>query len=158
MKLLGVIFEDFVNYKLPCMTLEFPVCDFKCNKECGQPVCQNNSLADLPNIEVNCKSLVQRYINNPITSAICCQGLEPLDSWVDLITFISELRQHTNDDIVIYTGYNKDEIQDKVDYLKNNYVNVVFKFGRYVPNQKPHYDSVLGIELASDNQYGERIS
>lgn len=32
------------------------------------------------------------------------------------------------------------------------------KFGRYIPNQTPHYDSILGVNLASDNQYAERIS
>ena len=30
MILKGIIDEDFVNYKVPCMVLEFPYCDFKC--------------------------------------------------------------------------------------------------------------------------------
>ena len=45
MKILGLIEEDFVNYKVPCMTVMFPYCDFKCNKDCGQNVCQNMQLA-----------------------------------------------------------------------------------------------------------------
>ena len=36
--------------------------------------------------------------------------------------------------------------------------NIIIKFGRYIPNQEKHYDDVLGIELASDNQYAEVIS
>ena len=31
----GIITEDFVNYKEPCMTIEFPYCDFKCDRENG---------------------------------------------------------------------------------------------------------------------------
>ena len=57
----------------------------------------------------------------------------------------------------ILAGYNKEEIQDKIDILKN-FINIIIKFGRYIPNQKPHYDEVLGVNLASDNQYGEKIS
>ena len=37
------------------------------------------------------------------------------------------------------------------------YGNVIVKFGRYVPNQKHIFDEVLGVELASDNQYAERF-
>ena len=40
----GIIDEDFVNYKKPAMVIEFPYCDFKCDKEYGKPICQNNSL------------------------------------------------------------------------------------------------------------------
>jgi hypothetical protein len=37
------------------------------------------------------------------------------------------------------------------------YKNVIIKYGRYIPNQTPHYDEVLGVNLASDNQYAERL-
>ena len=50
MKLKGIIFEDFINYKKPSMILEFPYCDFKCDKECGEQVCQNSTHAFDPNI------------------------------------------------------------------------------------------------------------
>ena len=42
--------------------------------------------------------------------------------------------------------------------ILKKYSNIIIKFGRFIPNQKPHYDPVLGVELASDNQYGEKIS
>ena len=157
MILKGVIFEDFVNYKKPCMTLEFPYCSMKCDKECGQPVCQNSALAASPNIEVNTEDLVQRYLDDTITHSVVFQGLEPLDSWDDLLEFIALFRKRSDDDIVIYTGYTKCEISKQVDILRSMYYNIVIKFGRFVPNQKSHYDSVLGVELASDNQYAERI-
>ena len=158
MKLKGIIETDTVNYKKISMVLEFPICKgFKCDRECGQQVCQNSALATAPDINVRYAYIVNKYINNPITQAICFQGLEPFDSWEDLITLVAYLRVRTNDDIVIYTGYNKEEIADKVEKLKR-YPNIIIKFGRYIPNQQPHYDDILGVNLASDNQYAEIIS
>ena len=71
--------------------------------------------------------------------------------------FVQKLREYSNDDIVIYTGYNKDEV---IEYVKelSIYPNIIVKFGRYIPNQEKHFDDVLGVYLASDNQYAERIS
>lgn len=157
MKIKGIIDEDTVNYKKICMTIEFPRCTFKCDKECGQPVCQNGALATSPDISISIDRLVERYINNPITEAIVYQGLEPLDTWEDVLELTDAFRQQTDDDIVIYTGYTKCEIRDKVEELKK-YKNIVMKYGRYVPNEKTHYDKVLGVDLASDNQFAEKIS
>ena len=83
-------------------------------------------------------------------------GLEPFDSWNELIDLIYHLRQKTNDDIVIYTGYNKNEILDKLERL-SQYENIIVKFGRYIPDQELHFDEVLGVKLASDNQYAKYI-
>jgi hypothetical protein len=153
----GIITEDFVNYKKPCMVIEFPFCTFKCEKECGSKVCQNGTLATAPNIEVERFELVDIYLNNKITKSIVMQGLEPFDSWHDLISLIFLFRCYHNDDIIIYTGYNKSEISDKIEILKY-FKNIIIKFGRYIPNQEPHYDEILGVNLASDNQYAEKIS
>lgn len=158
MILKGVIFEDFVNYRKPSMVLEFPICkNFKCDKECGERVCQNSLLAQSPNIEIYPISLIKKYLNNPISEAIVCQGLEPFDSWPDLIDFLYCFRQHSQDDFVIYTGYTEKEIQDKIDTLKN-FKNVIIKFGRYIPNQPKHFDEVLGVSLASPNQYAKILN
>lgn len=157
MTLKGIIDIDIINYKKISMVLEFPYCSFKCDKECGQQVCQNCALATAPNIEIVPIDIISEYESNPLTQAICCQGLEPFDSYTDLLTFISLFRSVSDDDIVIYTGYNKDEIEEKLEPLKE-YSNIIVKYGRYIPNEKPHYDKVLGVELASDNQYAERIS
>lgn len=151
-----IIAEDFVNYKKPSMFIIMPYCSFKCDKECGENVCQNSSVASLPDIEVDIDELLMDYIRNPITDAVVFGGLEPFDSWEELIEFISVFRWVLDDDIVIYTGYNKDEIQDKIDLLKQ-YENIIIKFGRFIPNQNSHYDDVLGVELASNNQYAEVI-
>lgn len=149
--------EDFVNYKKPSMFIGFPSCTWKCDRECGKRVCQNGTLATTSNIEIEVKTIVDRYINNPITKAIVCGGLEPFDTWNDLQKLVIELRQKTQDDIVIYTGYKKEEISYAVDWF-NPFPNIIVKFGRFIPDQTKHYDKVLGIYLASDNQCAERIS
>lgn len=153
MKIKGLISEDFVNYKKVSMAIMFPHCSFKC----GAEHCQNSPLAKSETYCVDIDKTIDKYLNNPITEAVVMQGLEPFDSWSDLLLFIEKFRESTQDDIVIYTGYNKAEIANKIDILKS-FSNIIIKYGRYVPNQEKHYDEVLGVYLASDNQYAEVIS
>ena len=157
MILKAIVDEDLTNYKYPSMLLAFPNCTFKCEKDSGIEMCQNKSLTLSNNIEMDIDLIITRYLNNSLTSAIVCAGLEPFDSFDDLHTFIDHLRKVSNDDVAIYTGYYKNEIQDQIDLLKR-YPNIIVKFSRYIPNQSPHYDKILGVELASDNQYAEKIS
>jgi len=63
-----------------------------------------------------------------------------------------------DDDVVIYTGYNPEEIQAQLETLSSNYKNIIIKFGRFIPDKPHRFDEVLGVELASDNQYAEKIS
>lgn len=153
----GIIDEDFINYKKPCMVIEFPYCSFKCDKECGKQVCQNGALANSPNINIERMDLIDRYLKNDITQSIVMQGLEPFDSWGDLVSLIFLIRCYIDDDIVIYTGYNSDELTEKIEILKY-FKNIIIKFGRYIPDQQMHHDDVLGVNLASQNQYAEKIS
>jgi hypothetical protein len=83
---------------------------------------------------------------------------EIYDSYDDLIMFISTLRKYTDDDVVIYTGYEYDEIKEDVDWIAERYKNIIIKFGRFIPNQESHYDPILGVRLASPNQHAEKIS
>lgn len=154
-----IVDEDFVNYKKPSMFIAFPKCTWKCEKECGMRVCQNSTLATSPNIEINAEKIVARYLNNQLTRAVVFGGLEPIDSYTDLfeLVYIIRNKYKCNDDIVIYTGYNHEEITKELDRIKP-YGNIVVKFGRFIPGQNPHYDEVLGVMLASDNQYAARIS
>lgn len=158
MEVKGVLYEDYVNYKKPSMLVMFPKCSFKCEKECGSPVCQNSALAQGASTVVAADYLVKQYMANPFTYAIVCAGLEPMDSFDDLLSFIHTIRQYTDNDIVIYTGYNEDEIDEMLMYQIKQYSNIYFKFGRFIPGHTPHYDSVLGVKLASDNQYGKKVS
>ena len=155
MTLKGVIFEDFVNYKKPSMVLQFPKCSFKC----GESVCQNSALALSPNIECDAMKLAKQYVDNPITEAVVMQGLEPIDSIGDVFEFISDLRDdlRCDDDVVIYTGYEEEEISSEL-LILSGFKNIIVKFGRYIPNETERYDSLLGVRLASGNQYARKIS
>lgn len=164
--------EDFTSYKKPSMVIGFPSCTFKCERECGQKMCQNSVLVTAPDIEISYEDIASRYLKNPITKAIIMAGLEPFDSASDLLNLIRYIRMHTNDDIVIYTGYTKEEVKYMTfkthwssgilewSYLEriSQYPNIIIKFGRFIPNQESHYDEILGIKLASSNQRAERIS
>ena len=157
----GLIEEDFVNYKKPSMFIIFPNCTFKCDKEAGCAVCQNGALAHEYCIRIPIVEMVKRYQRNPITQAIVCGGLEPFDSSVELMDLIFQFRQVINDDIVIYTGYTEEEIERDFQHLYNfikSKENIIIKFGRFIPNQESHYDEVLGVDLASPNQYAKKVS
>ena len=156
MRVKGIIDEDFVNYKKPSMFIISPYCTFKCDKEAGCQVCQNSDLANSPIIEINNDEIIKRYLDNPITEAVVIGGLEPFDTFEELYQFIKDFRRKSNDDIIIYTGYYPEEISEKIRQL-SLFLNIIIKFGRFIPNQKPHYDTVLGIELASDNQEAVRM-
>ena len=154
-----LIEEDFVNYKKPSMFIGFPTCNWKCEKECGKRgICQNSTLAISPTFDISKEEIVQRYIDNPISKAIVFGGLEPMDSWDEMIELIDEFRKYTEDMIVIYTGYKMEEICKKTYWLGNQYKNIIFKVGRSIPDCNSKRDEVLGITLASPNQYGVKIS
>lgn len=157
MKIKGIIHEDFINYKKPSMVIEFPYCSFKCDKECGQQICQNSSLVNSPTHNISIEKIVLSYLKNTITEAIVCQGLEPFDSREDLYDLIRFFRKYSNDDIIIYTGYTEEELDTQIDYLTALYENIIIKFGRFIPGKPSYYDGTLGVFLASSNQYAKRI-
>lgn len=155
--IIGIVAEDFVQYRNPSMVILFPNCTFKCEKEAGCKMCQNSELATCEKQEVAVQYLYECYEHNDITCSVVLSGLEPLDSFEDVMKFIRYFRSNTNDDIVIYTGYYYNEISDQIKQLQE-FSNIVVKFGRFVPNSNPIYSSILGVQLASENQYAERIS
>lgn len=153
-----LIDEDFVNYKKPSMFIGAGItCSFKCDRECGEKVCQNSSLANDPVIDFSIDKILTRYINNPITSAIVIGGLEPFDSWETIVEFVQKARQVTSDDIIIYTGYREDEAARIVEKL-SVFPNIIVKFGRFIPHSSARTDEILGVKLASANQYAKCIS
>ncbi len=100
----GIILEDFVNYKIPSMTIEFPYCSFKCEREYGQPICQNRLLANSMEYNIDIFTIINSSLSNDITKALVCGGLEPMDSFRDLLDLVRLFRKHNKDHIVIYTG------------------------------------------------------
>lgn len=160
MKLRGLIEEDFTNYKLPSMFLITPYCDFKCCTELGNNICQNLDIIKEPIVEIDADKLIKRYFQNSITGAIVFGGLEPIykDYFEEVYNFIDKLRSDYEcfDPVVIYTGYYPDEIVDELSRLSKFY-NIIVKFGRFIPDQEPHFDEILGVNLASNNQWAERL-
>lgn len=148
---------DIVNYQIPSMFLIFPKCSFKCDHECGRPICQNSALAHEPGIEVSVLDLVQRYLQNPLTHAVVCGGLEPFDTQIDLYTFITVFRSFSKDPIVIYTGYTEEELANEIPKLQK-FDNIIVKYGRFIPDSPHIFDTVLGVELASNNQYAKLLT
>lgn len=156
MKLKGIVDYDTVNYKKPCLTLLFNHCDFKCDRLNGCQVCQNSGLAAEPDIEVNGEYIWNLYEQNPLTKAFCFQGLEPFDSYLDLLDLVIFIRIHKqcDDPIIIYTGYNEGE-DWVVENSLRHYNNIIIKYGRYLMGHESHYDDILGVKLASNNQYAK---
>ena len=126
-------------------------------------MCQNSQLVHESNLECTADAIITLYMNDPLSKAVVCGGLEPLDSLDELIPFIMEFRYYSPDPIVIYTGYTEEEVEQmeyldsKLLKLLSHYENIIIKFGRYVPNQEKHFDEILGVELASPNQYAKMI-
>lgn len=141
------------------MFLITPYCDFKCDKENGTQICQNLDVIKEPIVDISYEELFNRYKENKITKAIVIGGLEPFhpetfDEVYDLVKYFRW--ENCFDDIVIYTGYDVDEILDECMCLMK-FANIIVKFGRYIPNQESHYDELLGVNLASPNQYAAEL-
>ena len=160
MQICAISLDDFIQYRKPSMFIGFPHCSFKWEKvykNGKEKYCQISELANARKEDVDIDELLITYVRSNLMEAIVCGGLEPFDSWKDLKHLLKHFRDVSEDDFVIYTGYNKDEIVDKVEQLKQ-YPNVIIKYGRFIPNSEKRYDDVLGITLASNNQYAEKIS
>lgn len=157
----NIMFDDVVNYKKTSMFIGTCFCDWKCCKEIGADIClcQNSSAYCLKIKEIDNEKLVRKYLKLGTMQALVLGGFEPFwnNSWDETLAFLKCFRSYTQDDIVIYTGYNEDEVADKIGQVKG-LGNVVVKFGRYRPGQKPHRDEVLGVNLANDEQYAMRIA
>jgi pyruvate-formate lyase-activating enzyme len=160
MKVKLIIDEVFQDYKDASMLIAMCKCDWKCCIEQGlnKSVCQNSTIAKQKDIDISADEIFSRYIQNFITSAIVIGGLEPILQFDEILELIRYFREYNIDDyFIIYTGYYKDEITKYISNMKQ-YKNIIVKYGRYIPNQQPHYDEILGVYLASDNQYAEKIS
>lgn len=158
-KIKAIVDEDFQNYKKSSMFIGTCICDWKCPKEQGLEldICQNSSLAKEKSFEVSIESLFNRYKKNPITSAIVIGGLEPFLQFEEICSFVKYFRDNQiSDDIVIYTGYYEYELEDELKII-SNFENIIIKFGRFMVNSTPIYDEVLGVTLASENQYAKKI-
>jgi hypothetical protein len=157
-----LIFSDYKK-----TSLYFTVgltCSFKCMKDIG--------ITEYDNVSFNCHNIElvknsptdyskaeiwEMCKSNPFIESFVMGGLEPLDNMLNTTNLISCIREVSEMDIVVYTGYNKSEVGRQINEL-SNFKNIIVKFGRFIPNSTPSYDDVLGVYLASSNQYSEKIS
>lgn len=160
MRIKNLMVEDFVNYKKPSLFLGTCFCDWKCCKEQNLDVgvCQNTPLAKYSTLELANEAIYELFTCDKITEVVVIGGLEPMlqiDELVSLIGFFRE--QGETCPFVIYTGYYPHEIEGQLERLKQ-FKNIIVKYGRYVPDDEERYDEVLGVILASSNQYAEVLS
>lgn len=157
-----IIDADFVNNgNYPTFVIESGItCTFKCDKENGSQLCHNFALCKSKPITLCIDDIINRYMSQNLAKAITLQGLEPLDTLKQQLWLIYHFRQVSDDYIYIWTGYTEEECEDLIYLIKNkmNWKNIIIKFGRFRPNQKRHFDELLGIDLISDNQYAKKIS
>ena len=145
--------EVFQDYKRSAVMFSAISCDWKCCKEAGRDVCQNMKLTK-GEIVVLSFDRALKMVKDSITDAVLFAGLEPLLQADELVQFIEYLRQKgISKPIVIYTGYYPEEINQET-LLRLAKCQVVMKFGRYIPDRPSRFDEILGITLASDNQFG----
>lgn len=161
MRVKTIVDEDFVNYRKPSMFIGTVSCGGKCCVEAGLPlnVCQNDVWRESAAVVVNDAELCRRYLSNPITSAMVFGGLEPLEQQDEVLSLIKTLRRDfaCADDMVIYTGYYPNEVKEFLCHV-SEFENIVVKFGRFVPDRPHRFDEVLGVTLASDNQWAVKIT
>ena len=150
---------DLVNYKYPTFMIAMgTTCTFKCERECGMEVCQNHPLLKEDIIHYSIPNAIWRYDRQSLSKSITLQGLEPLDNMVQLIWFLIEFRRDHNDTVIIWTGYTEEECESFIELLKELEIdNIIIKFGRFVPNKEPHFDEILGVELANEEQYAKEF-
>ena len=156
----SIVDENFQDYKKASMFIAFPKCDFKCFKELGLEIssCQNYEILKMPDIKIKIDKVFERYVKNPITEAVILGGLEPFFNFDEVYNLISYFRQkNCNDDFVIYTGYYPNEVENYVEKFKK-FKNIIIKFGRFIPKSASIFDKILGVKLASKNQFTEKIS
>lgn len=153
--------EDTVNYKKTAMVVGFPYCTFKCGRE----NCQNAILDKSELISIEPEKIWERFNGNPLTKALVLSGLEPFDSLQDLIDLITifKVRHKSDCDIVIYSGYTEEELATPVSWILKQCgeeisKSIIIKYGRYIAGQEGRYDELLGVSLASDNQYAKKLA
>lgn len=153
LKALFVNDVDVVNYKEASC---FIGAGYTCSRGC--PGCQNEELKHSIPAQVDASRIALNYEKMPITHAIVFGGLEPLEDLENLKLWVNIFRFITDDMIIIYTGVeiDSDELKEAAKYLAE-YPNIIFKAGSYIDGHEPHFDELLGVKLASDNQRGIRL-
>lgn len=143
--------ETITDYRKSTLYL----CGYICTLGCKD--CFHNELKKNHPTTLSIEKLFTDYISTTSCDAILFSGLNWLEQIEELFVLIHYIRSnHINKDIVIYTGYDKHEISDKIAML-SKFDNIIIKYGRFDATLPPRYDDVLGITLASSNQWAELL-
>lgn len=155
-KNLQEVFQDYKKYSL---LIGVCFCDWKCCLESGIPVtvCQNHNLESAKFFEVSF-DYVLKTLNESYADALIIGGLEPFMQTDEVVQLLKFLRENgVKKDLLVYTGYYLEEIDSYTIGLLSD-LNVILKCGRYIPDRPSNkIDPVLGIKLASSNQYGVKL-
>lgn len=155
----GIVDEVFSDYSKISMLIICPKCTVRCWERLGlsPSICQNNHLKKEQGWQEDNFEIIKRYNSNPLTKSIVFGGLDSWDSLDDILNFSKTFREFSNDDLVLYTGRNLEEIQG--DFIKFiNIKNVYVKYGQYNPNLESIVDELTGVTLVSSNQKFIKIS
>ncbi len=141
-----LIVEDFNSYMYPTTTVRLPS---------GDP-------DEVPLFPMPDNGIIELFVYNNKTKALVIKNFAPLNSssFDEIIELLRKLRvEYKQKDslFILYTDYDKKDIEDKLLALRSYVGPVIVKFGQYDPTYPPKMDSVLGIMLSSSNQYAERI-
>lgn len=159
MILIDVKTDDITDYKKTSLLIAFPYCSGKCHG------CQNAHLQNCKTtITASADDIADLYSNLNTHEAIVMAGLEPFDSFDDVLSIIDSIGNLSKPcDFVIYTGYNLDEYKAQFEVeLVNKFKsikhfdnkNLIVKIGRYDESQtRPWYNKTLGVTLATKNQF-----
>ena len=146
MTIKNFIIEDFNSYQYPTATIILPI---------GDP--DENPIFPMPD-----DGMIELFVYNDKTRALVVKNFTSLNfsSFDEVIEILRKLRvEYKQKDslFIVYTDFNKEDIQNELLRLKSYVGPVIVKFGKYDPTLPPKMDSVLGIMLSSSNQYAERI-
>lgn len=159
MILIDVKTDDITDYKKTSMLIAFPYCSGKCQG------CQNAHLQNCrTTITASASDIADLYANLGTHEAVVMAGLEPFDSFDDVLSIIDSIGHLSKPcDFVIYTGYNLDEYQTQfetelINKFKSirhfNNKNLIVKIGRYDQTQTcTWFNKTLGVQLATKNQF-----
>ena len=159
--LIDVKTDDITDYLKTSLLLVTPKCSGKCGEKCQNYFLIKNATTK----QYAVSSIVNLYNNLTTHNAVVFAGLEPFDTFNDTQILVDAFLQNDKPiDIVIYTGYYQQSITDKVNVLlqkliktKSTNKTIIIKFGPYIAENRSYYSNILGIKLATDNQYVKRF-
>lgn len=119
-----------------------------CHHHC--PDCFHQDRFDLPIIEEESSSIIDRVLEGSYTNGIVLGGFEWMEQYDEMINLIEEARG-ANLEVILFTHYTAEEISEYYSELLN-YKGVYVKCGEYDKKCLSATYTSYGVPLASTNQ------